>query len=279
MNKSRKLILICGSLTLLLTAVFQADFLRMIGVERFLKIYLQLTPLLDSGVVLLMFAIGLRTRHKCLSQIESLICMLCTLIFLSITGHSWHQSISSFDNVGQWFGALTRSPMEDLMFGLRIVQIVFVLVILLSSARNLYLDQQQKGSLKMAHGKASSQSSASTPAPEMSSASGAVTPAISNAHSVTGFDFTVLAKFVVVLASAIFLYGGYGYISNLDKAFDRNEAPRNMFGGRDELSHLLNVRSENASRSSRRDEATKYMLAGAIVGFLGFGIGASVRRR
>ncbi|MEM3170545.1 MAG: hypothetical protein QW838_07220 [Candidatus Nitrosotenuis sp.] len=92
-------------------------------------------------------------------------------------------------------------------------------------------------------------------------------------------NFKTLAKFIMVLGIVILAYGGIQFFTNLPEKFDPAKSQMTPWGGRDDFGHLLGVQSRNEMKEVKRASATKVMLGGAVVLFLGIGVSVSAKKK
>lgn len=91
-------------------------------------------------------------------------------------------------------------------------------------------------------------------------------------------NFKTLAAFIMVLGIAITLFGGFQYFTNQPEKFNPANSKPGLFGIRDDFGNALQVMERNSIHEVNRKNATKTMIAGAIVLFLGTGVFVSVKK-
>ena len=92
-------------------------------------------------------------------------------------------------------------------------------------------------------------------------------------------NFKKLSNYIIILAVVILGYGGMKYATNQPVKFDSSKSKTSVFGGRDDISNLMHVQSENHYRDNQRDSAVAIMIAGGIVFFMGIAVSASSRKK
>ena len=92
-------------------------------------------------------------------------------------------------------------------------------------------------------------------------------------------DFKKFAIFIIIFGVLILGYGGFQFLANQPKKFNSSESKPGIFGGRDDVGNMLNVQTTNLSRAVKRKDATKIMIVGGIVLFIGIGISASGNKK
>jgi len=92
-------------------------------------------------------------------------------------------------------------------------------------------------------------------------------------------DFKKFGTVVLILGLIVLLYGGFQWVSNQPKKFNQAESGTSIFGGRDDLGNMLNVQMTNLSRTGKREDAIKILIAGGIVAFVGLGISYSSKKK
>ena len=92
-------------------------------------------------------------------------------------------------------------------------------------------------------------------------------------------DMYKFGGFILLIGAAILCYGLIVILTNLDKQFDRSQSNVDPFFGRMDLQNALEVRMENQQRSTRRSEAIYYLVAGGIVGFVGYAMRTSAKTK
>lgn len=88
-------------------------------------------------------------------------------------------------------------------------------------------------------------------------------------------NFKKFGTVVLILGLIVLAYGGFQWISNQPKEFNQAESGTSIFGGRDDFGNMLNVQMTNLSRTGKRDNAIKILIAGGLVIFIGLGISYS----
>lgn len=92
-------------------------------------------------------------------------------------------------------------------------------------------------------------------------------------------DFKKFAAFIIILGILILGYGGFQFLINQPKKFNPAESKPGIFGGRDDLGNMLNLKTTNSERAGKRKDATAFMVAGGIVFFIGVGVSASAKKK
>jgi hypothetical protein len=92
-------------------------------------------------------------------------------------------------------------------------------------------------------------------------------------------DIQKFGKLILVLGVIIAAFGAFKYFTNLDEKFDSSKSPRSIFGGRNDLGEALRVQEANMRHKYEREQATPYFIGGAIVGFIGFALSYSAKRK
>lgn len=77
----------------------------------------------------------------------------------------------------------------------------------------------------------------------------------------------------MILGIVVLLYGGFQWVSN------QPEESKPFVGSSIFSYQLTDGRAENLKRSAKRDDATKILIAGGIVAFVGLGISYSANKR
>lgn len=90
-------------------------------------------------------------------------------------------------------------------------------------------------------------------------------------------DFKKFGTVILILGILVFAYGGFQLATNQPKKFNRAESKQSIFGGSYDLGNMLNVKTTNLLRSGKRKDATKIMIAGGIVAFIGVGMSLSAK--
>ncbi len=91
-------------------------------------------------------------------------------------------------------------------------------------------------------------------------------------------DFHKLARFIIALGVVVLIYGGIQILVNMPEKFDRSKSQRGPFGGRNDIGNWLDTQRANSAREQNRKSAVKFLIAGAVVTFLGIGVNASSRK-
>jgi ribosomal protein L40E len=92
-------------------------------------------------------------------------------------------------------------------------------------------------------------------------------------------DIQKFGKLILILGVLIAAFGVFKYFTNLDEKFDSSKSPRTIFGGLNDLGEALRVQEANARHRYEREQATPFFIGGAIVGFIGFALIASGKRK
>ena len=92
-------------------------------------------------------------------------------------------------------------------------------------------------------------------------------------------DFKKIGLVILVLGIMISAYGGFQFTTNQPKKFNSAESKQTVFGGRDDFRNMMNVNETNRIRSGKREDATKTMIVGGIVAFIGVGLSLSAKKR
>lgn len=92
-------------------------------------------------------------------------------------------------------------------------------------------------------------------------------------------NFKKIAVFIVIFGILIVGCGGIMFVANQPKKFNTAESKPGIFGGRNDMGNLLNVRTTNLGRADKRKNAMAIMAVGAVVFFIGIGISASVKKK
>lgn len=88
-------------------------------------------------------------------------------------------------------------------------------------------------------------------------------------------DFKKLATYVVILGVLVLGYGGFQWLSNQPKKINPSQAKGGLAG----FGEALSVQTENLIRVGARKKATKIIIAGGIVIFIGAGVYASAKQK
>jgi uncharacterized membrane protein YidH (DUF202 family) len=80
-------------------------------------------------------------------------------------------------------------------------------------------------------------------------------------------DFKKLAVFILVFGTLVLGYGGIKFVNN---------QPQAVKGGT--LFDALSIQTDNLMRIGERENATKIMIGGGVILFVGIGIYASAKR-
>jgi hypothetical protein len=96
-------------------------------------------------------------------------------------------------------------------------------------------------------------------------------------------DFKRLGMFVRVLGLAVFGYGAFQFASNLDKEYKPPQFQSKDFftAAREQADAAwteLKIQDENLARRRVRSNATKIMIGGGVVFFIGFALAASTKK-
>jgi hypothetical protein len=90
-------------------------------------------------------------------------------------------------------------------------------------------------------------------------------------------NYQTMARFIIILGVVALAYGGIQVAVNQPEKFDRSKSKMTIVG-RNDMGNYFDTQNRNSVRERNRKAATKYLIAGGVIIFLGIGVSKSGRK-